>query len=152
MMNCIFSMHHGLCMQVKAIYFACIATWYRCANMYIFSMFGLLIYVWKYRMARNFRGLAAGKDFALKILQFDDHKAMPTPHCHTHITRANFFQFKVQWWWVSLVLKRWSADTTFTVVSWKRAHGRYTLLCAQTGGWADENLLRELLTWKFLDP
>jgi len=23
------------------------------------------------------------------------------------------------------------------VVSRKRAHGRYTLLCAQTGGWAD---------------
>ena len=24
-----------------------------------------------------------------------------------------------------------------TVVSRKRAHGRYILLCAQTGGWAD---------------
>ena len=30
-----------------------------------------------------------------------------------------------------------SNSLVITVVSQKRAHGRYTLLCAQTGGWAD---------------
>ena len=28
-------------------------------------------------------------------------------------------------------------SNVYTIVSWKRAHGRYTLLCDQTRGWAD---------------
>ena len=42
----------------------------------------------------------------------------------------------------SSVLRSWRSYFhmnmyVYTVVSWKRAHGRCTLLCAQTGGWAD---------------